>query len=151
MPIQRALVPVDGSEVSLEAVRLAAELAPKQGWEVLLLHALEQPPMPGFAFPDDVKEEAQRVLCEEAKSILADAEKVLAPAGVKIESKVVHGFPSDVIVEQVVDSGCGIVIIGSIGVGRGALGHLLIGSVAENVIRGVRVPVLLVRERAVSK
>lgn len=151
MPIQRALVPVDGSEVSLEAVRLAAELAPKQGWEVLLLHALEQPPMPGFAFPEDVKEEALRVLSEEGQSILADAEKVLASAEVKIETKIVHGFASDVIVQQVVEAGCGIVIIGSIGVGRGALGHLLIGSVAESVIRGVRVPVLLVRERATSR
>lgn len=146
MPIDKALVPVDGSEVSMEAVRLAAELAPKQGWDVLLLHAVEQPPMPGYAFPKDVKEEALRVLSEEARSVLADAEKALAQIGVKTETKLVHGSASDAIVQQIEESCCGIVIMGSVGIGRGRLGALLLGSVAEQVVHRVRIPVLLVRE-----
>ncbi|MBP6963483.1 MAG: universal stress protein [Armatimonadetes bacterium] len=151
MPIDKALVPVDGSEVSMEAVRLAAELAPKQGWDVVLLHAIEQPPMPGYAFPKDVREEALRVLAEEAGAVLADAEKPLAEAGVKTETKLVHGSPSDAVVQQIDESCCGIVIMGSIGIGRGKLGALLLGSVAEQVVHRVRIPVLLVREKQVER
>lgn len=145
MPVRKALVPVDGSEVSIKAARVAAEFAAKHGWEIVLLHVLEPPPMPGFAFPDDVKRKALLDIEEEGRRILEQADEVFKPAGVNVDGKLVEGPVAETIAAEIEAAGCGIVVLGSTGMGRGKLGSILLGSVAEQVIRKVKVPVLLVK------
>ncbi|MCL6627979.1 MAG: universal stress protein [Armatimonadetes bacterium] len=145
MPINRALVPVDGSEVSLKAARFAAQLAVKQGWEVVLLHVLEKQPMPSFAFPDGIVESALEDLRNQGKHILAQAKQVFSEAGLKVETRLVEGSAPEMIIAETEEGCCGIVVLGSTGIGRGRLSSVLFGSVAERVIRAVRVPVVLVK------
>lgn len=145
MPINRALIPVDGSEVSLKAARFAAQLAVKLGWEVMLLHVVERQPMPSFAFPDGIMEGALENLRDEGRHVLAQAEQVFIEAGVKVETKLVEGSAPEMIIAETEAGRCGVVVIGSTGMGRGRLSSVLFGSVAEQVIRSVKVPVVLVK------
>lgn len=145
MAINRALVPVDGSEVSLKAARFAAQLAVKQGWEVILLHVVERQPMPGFAFPDGIMESALENLRNEGRNVLAQAKQVFIETGVKVDTKLVEGSAPEMIIAETEEGCCGIVVLGSTGMGRGRLSSVLFGSVAEQVVRAVRVPVVLVK------
>lgn len=146
MSIETALVPVDGSEVSKKAVRLAGALAKKQGWQVLLIHVLERPPMPGFTFPADVREEALKGLVEHGTRVLAEAESELQRAGVSVSTRLVEGSAPEAILHETETGCCGILIIGSTGAGRGKLSSLLFGSVADQVIRHAKIPVLLIKQ-----
>jgi len=146
MPVRKALVPVDGSEVASKAAKLAARFAAKHGWEAVLLYVLEHPPMPGFAFRSDVKEAALRELRKEGRRILREAGKLFAAADVTVTHKLVEGSAAEMIAAEVETGGYGIIALGSTGLGRGRLGLLLLGSVAEQVIRAVKVPILLVTE-----
>lgn len=146
MPITRALVPVDGSKVALKSCRLAGQLAAKQGWDIILFHVLERPPMPSFAFPDNVQDKEMRELEQDGRRVLAEAEEVFAGTDVKVTGKLIDGSVPEMILQEIEEGCCGIVIIGSTGIGRGRLGALFLGSVAEQVVRRSKVPVLLVRE-----
>lgn len=145
MAINRALVPVDGSEVSFKAARFAALLAAKQGWEVVVLHVVERQPMPSFAFPDGIMESALENLRNQGRHVLAQAEQVFIEAGVKVDTKLVEGSAPEMIITETNEGCCGIVVLGSTGMGRGRLSSVLFGSVAEQVIRAVKVPVVLVK------
>jgi nucleotide-binding universal stress UspA family protein len=67
----------------------------------------------------------------------------LKSAGVMNESTVLIGDPASAIAEYVHDKGCDAVIMGTRGLG--AIGGLLMGSVARKVIHLVKVPVTLVK------
>lgn len=146
MAITKALVPVDGSEVSAKAVRLAGTLAAKQGWEVLLLHVVERPPMPGFTFPADVREDALKGLVEHGTKVLNEAEAELQQSGVNVSTRLVEGSAPEAILHEIEVGCCGILIIGSTGAGRGKLSSLLFGSVADQVVRHAKIPVLLIKQ-----
>ena len=146
MPIRKALVPVDGSEVSLKAAALAAQFAAKHEWDILLFHVLEHVPMPDFAFPDGVKEKTLRDLREQSRQVLAQAKEVFDTAGVGAKTKLVEGLAAQAIIAEA--ERCDIVVLGSTGMGHGSLGSLLLGSVAEDVIRKVKAAILLVKEES---
>lgn len=146
MTIDKAIVPVDGSEVALKAARLASHFAVKHGWEIILLHVVERPPMPSHAFPDNVVEQTLHQLHEYGERLLSDAQQVFRDAGMDAETRLVEGSAPEMILEEIASESCGIVVLGSTGLGRGKLQSLLFGSVAEQVIRKARVPILLVKE-----
>ncbi len=145
MTIQKVLVPIDGSEESVKAVRLAAEIAPRQGWSVVVLHVLERPPVPDFTFPPDVATQAMNELRCYGHRILDEAVALLREANVEVTSELVEGSAPETIIERIDREPCGMVILGSTGLGRGKLSSLIFGSVAEQVIRGVHVPALIVK------
>ncbi len=145
MTIQKVLVPIDGSEESMKAVSLAAELAPRQGWAVIVLHVLERPPLPDFTFPPDVAARAMNELRYYGRRILDDASAILEDANIEVTSELVEGRAPETIIERVDREPCGMVILGSTGLGRGRLSSLIFGSVAEQVIRQVHVPALVVK------
>ncbi len=146
MPIERVLIPIDGSEASNKAVRLSGELAPRQGWKVILLHVLERPPVPDFTFPPDVVAQAMNQLRSYGHQILREAEDVLRAAGVdEISRELIEGSAPETIIQRIEEDCCGMVVLGSTGLGRGKLSSLVFGSVAEQVIRRARIPALVVK------
>jgi nucleotide-binding universal stress UspA family protein len=65
--------------------------------------------------------------------------------GGRISQEVRPGFPSEVITAAATDLGADLVVMSTHG--RTGLSHLLLGSVAERVIRSTVCPVLVVRDR----
>jgi nucleotide-binding universal stress UspA family protein len=88
------------------------------------------------------------VLLAEGKNIVASAKKDLASRGTnddRIITTVLDGHPAEELDTYAGSHDIDLIIIGSHG--RKGLDRLLIGSVADKVVRGAKVPVLIIRSR----
>ena len=133
---QRILCPIDFSETSHIAFQHADRLAQASGAELLLLHAFEAPEsydMLGQTRPADP---TLRTQLEGLRS---------SSPQVKVGHAVHAGPPGEVICWFGEDQNCDLIVMGTHG--RTGLKHLLMGSVAEHVLRHARCPVLVVRLR----
>lgn len=133
-PISPLLLPLDGSEYSLAAVRQAAALA--QAFKPL------QPSLTLFHVVDiDLVglrlNEGTEVLVEEGEAHLAKARAILQAAGLEgfWQEKLVTGEPAPAIVQEAEAGGYPLILMGS--QGHSALGHLLVGSVTSSVVHTV--------------
>jgi nucleotide-binding universal stress UspA family protein len=141
--ISRLLVPHDFSEHSEEAVRFAGQWARSLEAEVTLLHVVEPVVYPEFYAVDLLPDEMIARLKARSQEALEAAAAKLLP-GVKSHSAVRVGRASDTIVAAAETSVFALVIMGTQGLS--AIEHLLLGSVAENVLRRCAVPLLAVRD-----
>lgn len=135
-PIQRILCPVDFSPVSAKALAYAERLAAGSRAELVLLHAFDVPASHTYADIQNPSDPAVRQQLEGLPLSLAATKPV----------RVLHaGPPGEVICWLAEQSACDLVVMGTHG--RTGLKHLLLGSVAEYVVRHARCPVLTVGER----
>lgn len=140
--IRRILCPVDFSEPSEAALDYAVDLASKFGADLQLVHVYQLPVyalpdgamMAGPEFTTKVTNELQKALAE-----LVDQKK---SAGVKIESHLVEGIPYKEVVRLSAELEADLVVMGTHG--RTGVKHLLLGSVAERVVRSSKIPVITV-------
>ena len=139
--VRRVLVPIDFSDASREALRHAKEIALTYGAEVDLLHAVQSPTYPSaynldpISFPtDEVVEQAEEQLADWALEELG-YEHALVSAEV--------GSPSGTILDYVEKNEVDLVVIATHG--RTGLDRLVLGSVAERVVRQAPTPVFLVK------
>jgi universal stress protein A len=144
--IRRILVPTDFSAASERALEFAASLAQHYDASLELLHVQEDPIYTAM-YPDayfaDI-EGLRRQLTRDAERSLADI--VTKHPGVegRTTSRVVIGRPASVIIEQSGNGGADLIVMGTHG--RSGFAHLMLGSVAERVVRSSTCPVLTVRE-----
>ncbi len=141
----KMLVAVDGSAHARRAIDTVAKLAPqlKNGVRVVLLHVGapmvyygELPPYDMGAVEQAQRAQSERVLAE----ALADAR---AGGLSELSTLAAIGEPAAEILRIAAEQGVDQIVMGTHG--RGALGTLFIGSVAQRVLHGAQVPVLLVR------
>ena len=150
--IRRILCPVDFSEASRHALRHAVAIAGWYGSQMTALHVynpvfLPVPPIllaefPGAALPT----ETERYQMEE------DLRTWLAPAkaaGVQADIEFVEGNPAARILDRATSLPADLIVMGTHG--RGGFERLLLGSVAEKVLRKASCPVLTVPPPAASK
>lgn len=139
--MKKFLVPTDGSENAMRAVRYAAELAKENpGYEVVLLHVVD----PSDLIDDNHwKENAIEKHTSEGQSKLASARRVFEEAGVSCQTELVIGNARHEIAAHARSKGCDAIIMGT----RGAspVAALFVGSVAQRVIQTSDVPVTLVK------
>ena len=143
--IRRILVPTDFSACALPAVRYAAELADKFGAELVLLHVV---PDSVLALPDAVMPTPTadlHSLIEAGKTGLANliAAEKLDRLNPRPEVRI--GSPAAEITAAATDLRADLVCISTHG--RGGLARVLLGSVAEHVVRQAPCPVLTVRPK----
>lgn len=137
----RILVPTDGSDGIEPVIEHALELAAVHNATVHGLYVLDTATM--SRMPMDTSWEAvSGMLREEAEQALARIEE-LAGGNVTVETELVEGAPSREIVAHAETAGIDLIVMGTHG--RGGLNRLLLGSVAERVIRSAPVPVLTYR------
>jgi len=139
------LVAFDGSESAANALAYAASLAGSNGGPSLhLVTAYEEPP----AYPEIgvvyVPRERQ-VALQQARSaeVLATGERFLAGAGVPYSAEILTGPVGPTIAQRAEALGCDGIVMGTRGLG--AVGNLVLGSVATKVVHAARVPVTLVK------
>ncbi len=143
---QRILVPIDGSATSERALQEAIKLADGNA-QLRLVYVLEEIfPLDteGYAFIDYAAlQEAVRLTGERA---LAQAAEKLRQSGKTAETALPEAKGeriANVIGDDARQWQADLIVIGTHG--RSGLSRLLLGSVAEGVVRGASVPVLLVR------
>ncbi len=146
--VQRILVPHDFSEHSDQAVRVAAAWAVRLGASVTALHAVEPVVYPEFYAVDLLPDEMIRRLTERSEEALTKTAETLLAGVASVRTEVRVGRAGDAIVAEARPESHDLVIMGTRGLS--ALEHLLIGSVAETVLRRCAVPLLAVRGTASS-
>ncbi len=138
----RILIPVDVSEFRRRAFRLGVRLASLNDAEVILLTVVDD----RFPYPDIFSfhvpnEDYYKHIRERAAAIL-DQVIAEAPRDVRIRPMVSRGNPARVIVEVAEREGAELIIMTS-HTTRG-LEHMILGSVADKVLRSTPCPVLVI-------
>jgi nucleotide-binding universal stress UspA family protein len=144
--IKRILVPTDFSETSDEALRYAVTMAGRIGATVQLLHVLDDPLVAEGLAAEAYIVEAPTLrtgMLREAQARLAQRSDAGDPA-VRIDSEVLFGHGAKTIAEYAVARGVELIVMGTHG--RTGVAHLLLGSVAERLVRTAPCPVLTVRQ-----
>lgn len=140
MKRQILLVPLDGSELAEAALTKAEELAAlMKEATLLLLRAAEVHTFPGV----DPTEAQVRVVGEAERYLGAVADRLARRGMQNVQTSVWYGPPADSIVEAARFYHVDLIIMTTHG--RGGLGRLILGSVAQSVIHGTTTPILLVR------
>jgi nucleotide-binding universal stress UspA family protein len=142
-PLRRILVATDFSETAALALERAIDLAKGHGSEIALVHVM-QPELPPLAAPEMVAvppnyEEILREACEEG---LEHAAARVREAGLVVTQHLQLGRAAQSITECGDRVDADLILVGT----RGNTGfkHLLLGSIAEEVVRTARRPVLTV-------
>ena len=145
LQVKRILCPVDFSDSSDHAMRYAAALAGTFGADLTLLHVVAPvvAALPGeTALPDMLQTNIDELVeaCRKRLELTVDT---LAADGLTVQHKVVNGVPFIEIIRYAREAETDLIVMGTHG--RTGLGHLLIGSVAERVVRKAPCPVLTVK------
>jgi nucleotide-binding universal stress UspA family protein len=140
------LIPIDGSDPAMRAVRSFIGLARSApAMHAILLNV--EPAVPLMQrMVDGRPGEVRRIggpLRDKGEKLLAPAKAELERAGVRHTSFVEFGDPADVIVARAKEWTVDLIVMGT--QGRGAIGSLLLGSVAQQVLRQAEMPVMLVK------
>jgi len=141
---RRILVPHDFSSQATVALKAAARLARERRGTVTVLHVVVPFYVPAdvpFGFAADAMPSPAAFVPEQRKRLESLVSKALGKGAPRVTYRVDIGDASQCILDAArrADS---IVMSTS---GRSGLSHLLIGSVAEKVVRHARVPVLTIR------
>ena len=143
MGIATILLANDGSPAGAQALPHAVELARATGARLIGLYIADE----RLLFHAGIhRGEAEHELSDEAREVLAAMAAAAATAEVAFEGRSVTGRPTAAILKAIDETGAELVVIGSHG--GGAVAQLLTGNVAEEVIRQVDVPVLVVPWRS---
>ncbi|WP_137938716.1 universal stress protein [Chitinivorax sp. B] len=143
---QRILVPVDDSETSHRALDEAIKFANDQHAQVRLISVVDlaQFSWGGTEFLDT--SDLQSSLREAGHRTLADAQDRLRKQGIEAETGLIEtwgGRIANLIVEDATRWQAHIIVMGTHG--WSGLDHLILGSVAEGVVRITQIPILLIR------
>jgi nucleotide-binding universal stress UspA family protein len=147
----KILIPVDESPMSESAVQHVVRSMKPEGVDVLLVHAVEWPEhVPacfalehGVAVPDVIGQHERKLAAGDA--LLGRLSKLLQMAGFTAHALVKSGHPRTVILACAEDWGADLIVMGSHT--RHVIDRLLLGSVAEGVLKHARCSVEIIRER----
>lgn len=150
--IKNILCPIDFSACSSEALDYAVELAKKLGADLHLLHVY-QDPLAGIPFarpntagapaaPLEVIEQARAA----RKTEIERLRKLCTDHGITTRVEEIEGVPAATIVKAASDNKTDLIVMGTHG--RTGLAHVVVGSVAERVVRLSPCPVLTVRGKS---
>jgi nucleotide-binding universal stress UspA family protein len=148
MSIKKIVVATDFSETADRAVDYALDFANQIGGDVTIVHAYEIPPM---GFPDGALIATADLTDKVTKSAQAALETVVQRGKVRCQSvrgMLRDGEPAKEICDVAEELDADLVVVGTHG--RRGLAHVLLGSVAEEVVRRCEAPVLTIRASAHS-
>ena len=143
---KRILVPTDFGAASELALVYAADLAAGQASGIHLLHVIDtgkfSSTQSDVSSLESLRDRAK--LIDEARARVRERASRHAAAGLTITIDIVAGRPAHVIIDQAIARGTDLIVMGTHG--RTGVAHLVLGSVAERVVRLAPCPVLTVRD-----
>ena len=140
---KKILLPFDGSPQSDDALDYALEEFPEH--DITLLHVID-PTDAGYTSTINIpggSEEWYEGAKEESEALFEEAQEVADERGVALDTATEVGKPARVVVEFAEENGFDQIVMGSHG--RSGMSRILLGSVAETVVRRSPVPVTVVR------
>jgi nucleotide-binding universal stress UspA family protein len=139
---KRILVPLDGSKLAEQALPYATTQAEKFGAEIVLLKVLQPLPEPAFSAPSAVRA-AEKASAQLVRDYLDGVAARLQIQNIPIQVALVEGKPYVEIIRFAEENRIDLIVISTRG--QSGWSRWLLGSVADRVVRGATVPVLLVQ------
>ena len=144
---KRILVPLDGSDLSERALQPALELAVKFEAQVILLRVIAVDALalaaagsgPQYLQLHDLREERERA---ESEAYVHAIQAEWRATGVPMDTRLAFGAAPEMIVQMAEQCGAELIVMSTHG--RSGLNRFLYGSVAEAVLRGTQLPLLLI-------
>jgi universal stress protein A len=149
LPFKRILVPVDFFADSVEAIRVAAELCQSFDGKLELIHVHDPQPyaLPdGFSMVDEVL--LQKVTSGLQEQLDLARRQALEAGAAAVEALLLYGRVATEIAVHAAKGRFDLIVMGT--QGRTGIKHLILGSVAERVVRLAPCPVLTVKAAPVQ-
>ena len=144
MQFRHILAPTDFSEYSKQAVASALELAKKFGAKLTILHVIELPPYPVEGYvPPSLSATFMDDLERQATTDLAQLAPEAEAANVEVARVIAVGTPYRKIIDTAEAEQVDLIVMAT--AGRTGFSHLVMGSIAERVVRTASCPVLTIR------
>lgn len=142
--MRKVLVPFDGSDNSLRALRYAVSLAKENGpVEIHVVTAHDEPDIYGEIAVYVSREKMAELQRQLSEARLVEAEQILKEAAVPYEKEILIGNAAQVIARRADELGCDGIVMGTRGMT--AIGSFVMGSIATKVVHAANVPVTLVK------
>ncbi len=147
--IQRILVPLDGSELSLSVLPYVEDIARAVGASLVLFTAVV--PLQPYGGADPTAFPISRIddLIQHAQSSLEKVGKEIESRGLSVHSIAAFGFPADEIIRSAEATKADLIAMATHG--RSGLNRWVMGSIADAVLRRSMLPCLMIRPAAVPK
>jgi len=146
MMYKKILVPIDGSQNSDRAAKVAVELAKITGAKLTFIHIIE-PPYKYTAITGEAPLTLSEALLEHmeknADNLLAEHKKIYEDSGVAINTIREYGHVADIICSRANDDNYDLIVIGSRGLGT--VKRYLLGSTSDRVSHHAKCSVLIVK------
>lgn len=132
------LVPTDGSDVAMEAVRHAIHLAKQDDALLHVVNVVDPDRTPSDVSSLSVDDE----LAELSEGLIDNVRDMADDEGVEVEGEILTGAAYKKIIEYAKDHDVDLIVMGTHG--RKGVSRVILGSVAEKVMRNSEIPVLTV-------
>ncbi len=146
--IHRVLVPVDFSDCSRAALECAVMLAERFGASIHVLHVWETPHYVGPEFlirePGETGSPLEKAAFTQAETEMYEFLSAFRPREEQFRVRLESGKPYETIVKLAADEHFDAIVMGTHG--SSGLRHLVLGSVAEKVVRTAPCPVMTIRQ-----
>jgi nucleotide-binding universal stress UspA family protein len=141
---KKIVVPLDGSGWAQRAVPHAVDIARANGSELILLHIFRPP---AAEYTDQIALAGQdgqiQQMREAMKQYLIGVRSELRAEDITVRTQVIEGLGvASIICDYINEEGIDLVVMSSHG--RGGIRRFLFGSVASQIMEGVKVPILLI-------
>jgi len=142
--MMKILVPVDGSDASLQAVQQALRMIDGGLRASLVLANVQEPATLYEMLLAHDPQVIDEVSAKAGLHLLEPARALVSAAGVEHEIEVASGDPAHTLIDILENFGCDMVVMGARG--RGTLRSAMLGSVSHEVLHAAQVPVLIVKQ-----
>lgn len=140
---ERIAVALDGSECSMQAFDLALQLAGSVGAEIGVCSVVDPVVVAGSAPPSPAMELVVRDMETSARRLVTEAVERARQAGLVASGQTRSGVPAYEVIKYAEHFHADLIVMGTHG--RKGVKHLLMGSVAEMILRESAIPVLVIR------
>lgn len=141
---KKILCPIDYSDCSAKALRYAAGLALRDSARLYLMHVIDKRIYDYGGPIYEVQPSPDEETIAHLKEKLTESVPKEISGDIEVETIVTVGVPANEIVSAAEEKGVDIIVMGTHG--RTGISHVVMGSVAENVVRKAVCPVLTVRQ-----
>jgi nucleotide-binding universal stress UspA family protein len=143
--VKKVMIATDGSDTSKRAAGVGIEIACRSKGSIIAVYVVDVfrlSRIPGYATFPGLKDKLLELMEKEGVEATECVEDMATNAGMSCQKLIARGEPSKELLRLSRESGADLLIMGS--VGRTGLDRIILGSVAEKVVRNSAVPVLLV-------
>ena len=146
------MIATDGSDCANLAIEKGMELARLSGGTVYAVYVMSTAYLTtmdsgAYSFVDinPYWERIREALKNQGQQAVNYIKKLGEAKGIKVESILLEGYPSDELIRYAEENKMDIVIMGTLG--KSGIDRFILGSVTENILRHSKVPVMVVKEK----